>query len=263
MGVAIRDLANGDTFLLHADDIFPQASSIKITVLAELYSQEQRGRRGEQGVARLGDLYTVRSEDLVPDSFIMLGLTPGVTRVTNRDLATMMVAVSDNSATNVLIDHVGMPNVEHTLASLGLKNTHLQRKMMDIEAARQGRENISTAREMMTLLEAIYRNKLFDQELTADFFKVLSTPKDSSIPKLLPPELKIANKPGELEAVRNDSGIVFVPNRPFVICVMTTYLHEERDGQQAISQLALAAYRYFDRLGKSSEYGRAVPAPAK
>jgi beta-lactamase class A len=263
MGVAIRDLSNGETFLLHGDDIFPQASSIKITVLVELYAQEQRGRRGEQGAARLGDLYTVRSEDLVPDSFIMLGLTPGVTRVTNRDLATMMVAVSDNAATNVLIDHVGMANIEHMLASLGLRNTHLQRKMMDIEAARQGRENISTPREMMTLLEAIYRDKLFDQELTADFFKVLSTPKDSSIPKLLPPEAKIANKPGELEAVRNDSGIIFVPNRPFVICVMTTYLHEERDGQQAISEIALAAYQYFDRLGRSSDYGRAVPAPSK
>ena len=260
MGVAIRDLTSGETYLLHGDDIFPQASSIKITVLAQLYQQEQRGRRGEHGVARLADLYTVRAEDLVPDSFIMLGLTPGVTRVTNRDLATMMVAVSDNAATNVLIDHVGMQNVEQMLASIGLKNTHLQRKMMDIAAARQGRENISTPREMMTLLEAIYRNKLFDKELTTDFFKVLSTPKDSSIPKLLPPGLTIANKPGELEAVRNDSGIVFVPNRPFVICVMTTYLHDEREGQRAISEIALAAYQYFDRLGKSSEYGRAVPA---
>lgn len=259
MGVAIRDLTSGETYLLHGDDIFPQASSIKITVLAELYAQEQRGRRGQQSVARLNDLYTVRKEDLVPDSFIMLGLTPGVTRVTNRDLATMMIAVSDNSATNVLIDHVGMQNVERMLSSLGLKNTHLQRKMMDIEAARQGRENISTPREMMTLLEALYENKLFDKEITADFFKVLSTPKDSSIPKLLPSDLVIANKPGELEAVRNDSGIVFVPNRPFDICVMTTYLHDERAGQHAISEVALAAFQYFDRLGKSSEYGRAVP----
>ena len=260
MGVAIRDLSDGETFLLHGDDVFAQASSIKITVLAELYNQEQRGRRGEQSVARLNDLYTVRSEDMVPDSSIMLGLTPGVTRVTNRDLATMMVAVSDNSATNVLIDHVGMANVEHMLTSLGLKNTHLQRKMMDIEAARQGRENVSTPREMMTLLEAIYRNKLLNKDLTADFLKMLSTPKDSSIPKLLPADVVIANKPGELEAVRNDSGIVFVPNRPFVICVMTSYLHEERAGQQAISEIALAAYYYFDRLGRSSEYGRSVPA---
>lgn len=263
MGVAVRDLTSEETFLRRPDDIFPQASSIKIAVLAELYHQEQRGREGQSPVARLADLYTVRAEDLVPDSFIMLGLTPGVTRVTNRDLATMMVAVSDNAATNVLIDHVGMPNVETMLGSLGLKNTHLQRKMMDLEAARQGRENISTPREMMTLLEAIYRNKLFGAELTADFFKVLSTPKDSSIPKLLPPGLTIANKPGELEAVRNDSGIVFVPNRPFVLCVMTTYLHDERAGQQAISEVALAAYEYFDRLGKSSEYGRAVPGLTK
>ncbi len=259
MGVAIRDLTSGDTYLLHGDDVFAQASSIKITVLAQLYQQEQRGRRGEKNVARLNDLYTVRSEDMVPDSFIMLGLTPGVTRITNRDLATMMVAVSDNSATNVLIDHVGMANVEQMLSGLGLKNTHLRRKMMDLEAARQGRENVSTPREMMTLLEDIYRNKVLDKELTADFFKVLSTPKDSSIPKLLPPDVVIANKPGELEAVRNDSGIVFVPNRPFVICVMTSYLHDERAGQQAISEIALAAYQYFDRLGKSSEYGRAVP----
>ena len=260
MGVAIRDLNSGETFLLHGDDVFPQASSIKIAVLAELYHQEQRGRRGESGVARLADLYTMRAEDLVPDSSIMGGLTPGVSRITNRDLATMMVAVSDNSATNVLIDRVGMTNVEHTLASLGLKNTHLQRKMMDLAAAREGRENISTPREMMTLLEAIYRNKLFDKELTADFFKLLSTTKDSSIPKLLPSDVTIANKPGELEAVRNDSGIIFVPNRPFILCVMTTYLHDERDGQRAISEIALAAYQYFDRLGRSSEYGRAVPA---
>jgi beta-lactamase class A len=260
MGVAVRDLSSGETFLLHGDDVFPQASSIKIAVLAELYAQEQRGRRGETGAARLADLYTMRSEDLVPDSSIMGGLTPGVSRITNRDLATMMVAVSDNSATNVLIDRLGMQNIERMLTSLGLKNTHLQRKMMDIAAARQGRENISTPHEMMTLLDAIYRNKLFDKELTADFFKVLSTPKDSSIPKLLPSDVTIANKPGELEAVRNDSGIIFVPNRPFILCVMTTYLREERSGQRAISEIALAAYQYFDRLGRSSEYGRAVPA---
>jgi beta-lactamase class A len=259
MGVAIRDLTSGETFLLHGDDIFPQASSIKIAVLAELYDQEQRGRHGDSGVARLADLYTVRIEDMVPDSAIMLGLTPGVTRVTNRDLATMMIAVSDNSASNVLIDRVGMPNVERMLSGLGLKHTHLQRKMMDLEAARQGRENVSTPREMMTLLEVLYRNKLLDKELTSDFFKMLATPKDSSIPKLLPADVVIANKPGELEAVRNDSGIVFVPNRPFVISVLTTYLRDERAGQQAISDIALAAYQYFDRLGRSSEYGRAVP----
>ena len=252
MGVAIEDLATGEHFFLHEDEVFAQASSIKITVLAELYRQAQKGK------LKLTDLYTVQSSDLVPDSDIMAGLTPGVTRVTLRDLATMMVAVSDNSATNVLIDRVGMENVNALLESLSLSRTRLRRKMMDVEAAKQGRENISTPREMMALLEAIYRGKVLNKDFTADFFKVLSTNKNSWIPRDLPADVRVANKPGSLEAVRNDSGIVFVEGRPYVICVMTAYLRDEREGEQAISKISLAAWQLFDRLSRASEFGRVV-----
>ncbi len=255
LGVAILDLTDGHTFLLHADDVFAQASSIKITVLAELYRQAQESGAGK---AKLTDLYTVQNSDLVPDSDIMGGLTPGVTRVTNRDLATMMVAVSDNSATNVLIDRVGMPNVNALMASLGLMHTLLRRKMMDIQAANQGRENVSTPREMMILLDDIYHGKVLNKDMTEDFFKMLSTHKESFLPRLLPDSVRIANKPGELEGVRNDSGIVFATNRPYVICAMTGYLKNERDGEAAISGISLAAYEMFDRLGRASEYGRVV-----
>src|SRR5437868_13827494 len=89
MGVAIEDLTSGQKFFLHEDEVFPQASSIKIAVLAELYHQAQLSGQGASGKARLADLYTVEAKDMVQDSDIMLGLTPGVTRVTNRDLATM------------------------------------------------------------------------------------------------------------------------------------------------------------------------------
>jgi len=252
MGVAIEDLTTGDHFFLHEDEVFAQASSIKITVLATLYLQAQQGK------LKLTDSYTMQSSDLVPDSEIMGGLTPGVTRLTLRDLATMMVAVSDNSATNVLIDRVGMQNVNAMLDALGLTHTRMRRKMMDLQAAKEGRENISTPREMMTLLDAIYHGKLMNKESTADFFKMLSTNKASFIPRDLPPELKVANKPGELEAVRNDSGIVFVENRPYVICVMTSFLRNERDGEEAISKISLDAWRMFDRLSRASEYGRVV-----
>jgi beta-lactamase class A len=252
MGVAVEDLNSGDQFFLHENEVFAQASSIKVTVLANLYLQ------AEQGKLKLTDLYTVRESDLVPDSDIMNGLTPGITRVTLRDLATMMVAVSDNSAANVLIDRVGMENVNAMLDSLGLTHTRLRRKMMDLDAAKQGRENISTPREMMLLFEALYRGKMLNKESTADFFKVLSTNKDSWIPRDLPAGVKIANKPGSLEGVRNDSGIVFVEGRPYVICVMTAFLGNERDGEEAISKVSLAAWRMFDRLGRASEYGRVV-----
>ena len=252
MGVAIEDLTTGDQFFLHENEIFAQASSIKIAVLAELYRQAQQGK------LKLTDLYTVQASDLVADSNIMGGLTPGITRITLRDLATMMVAVSDNSATNVLIDRVGMENVNAMLDSLGLSHTRLRRKMMDLEAAKHGRENISTPREMMTLLAALYRGKVLNKEMESDFFSMLSTGKDSWIPRDLPADLKIADKPGALEAVRNDSGIVFVEGRPYVICVMTAFLRNERDGEEAISKVSLEAWRMFDRLSRATEYGRVV-----
>jgi beta-lactamase class A len=252
LGVAVLDLSSGRKFLLHGDEVFPQASSIKIAVLAELYRQAQAGK------LKLSDLYTMQASDLVPDSDIMGGLTPGVTRVTLRDLATMMVAVSDNSATNVLIERVGMDNINALMDSLGLTRTRLRRKMMDLRAAGEGRENVSTPAEMMALLENLYRGKVLNREMTDDFFKMLSTHKESSIPRDLPDGLKIANKPGALEGVRNDSGVVFVENHPYVICVMTTYLRHERDGEEAISRISAAAYRMFERLARASEYGRVV-----
>ena len=252
VGVAILDLTDGHKYLLHANDIYPQASSIKIAVLAELYRQAQQGK------LKLSDLYTVNSADLVQDSDIMNGLTPGVTRITLRDLATMMVAVSDNSATNVLIDRVGMENVNAFLDTLGLTHTRLRRKMMDLKAAAEGRENVSTPAEMMSLLETLYRGKVLNKDLTDDFFKVLSTHKDSWIPRDLPDDMKIANKPGALEGVRNDSGVIFVEKRPYILCVMTTYLRRERDGEEAISRISLEAWRMFDRIARASEYGRVI-----
>lgn len=252
LGVAILDLRDGHRYLLHPSAVFPQASSIKICVLTELYRQAQQGK------LKLTDLYTANASDLVPDSDIMGGLTPGVTRITLRDLATIMVAVSDNSATNVLIDRVGMDNVNAFLNSLGLRDTQLRRKMMDLKAASEGRENVSTPAEMMTLLEALYTGKVLNKELTEDFFKVLSTHKDSWIPRNLPEDIKVANKPGALEGVRNDSGVIFVDKRPYVLCVMTSYLRRERDGEEAISNISLAAWRMFDRLARASDYGRVI-----
>jgi beta-lactamase class A len=258
LGVAILDLTSGHKILLHDTDVFPQASSIKIAVLAELYHQSEQSAKNVAGKAKLTDLYTVQASDIVADSSIMEGLTPGVTRVTNRDLATMMVAVSDNSATNVLIDRVGMENVNALMDRYGLSHTRLRRKMMDVKAAAEGRENISTPSEMMTLLGAIYQGRVLDPAMTEDFFKMLSTHKGSFIPRDLPEDVRIANKPGELEGVRNDSGIVFAEKRPYVICVMTTYLRNERAGEDAIARISGAAYRMFDRLGRASEYGRVV-----
>ena len=252
MGVAVEDLTSGETFFIHPDEVMPQASSIKIAVLVNLYLQAQQGK------LKLTDEYIVRKEDLVDGSDIMQGLTPGVTKLTLRDLATMMIAVSDNSATNVLIQRAGMDNVNSMLESLGLHTTRLRRQMMDLKAAGEGRENISTPREMMTLLETIYRGKLLNKDMTADFLKMLSTHKESSLLQGLPDDVTAANKPGELEAVRNDSGIILLKNRPYILCVMTTYLKDEKEGSAAIRKISALVYSYFDRVSRASDYGRVV-----
>jgi len=252
LGVAILDLTTGQKYFLHADEVFPTASSIKIAILAELYHQVQQGK------LKFTDPYTLQSADIVGGSGIAGALTPGVTRLTLRDVAALMISVSDNSATNVIIDRVGMENVNALLDSLGLTHMRLRRKMMDLKAATEGRENVATPREMVELLEDLYHGKVLNKSLTEDFFNLLSIHKESYIPREFPEDLRVANKPGELEGVRNDSGIVYTGNRPFVISVMTTYLRREKDGGEAIVRIATASYRMFDRLSRASQYGRVV-----
>src|SRR5205809_827960 len=239
MGVAILDLTDGRILLHNADRVFSTASSIKIAILLELYRQDQEAHSGAKEKAQLDDIYTFDPKDLVEDSRIMAGLTAGVTRVTNRDLAQFMVTVSDNAAANVLIDRVGRENVNATLRGLGLSKTMLRRKMMDVVAARRGEENVATPQEMVRLLEAIQKEKVLNKQSNAELIKQLSTLKGSYIPRYLPEGIQVANKPGELEGVRTDSGIVFVQNRPFAISVMTAYDHDERAAERDISELPL------------------------
>lgn len=261
IGIAILDLVDGRLLLRNGEQVFPTASSIKLPLLVELYRQEQQARAGARGKARLGDLYTVDAKDLVDGSAIMAGLTPGVTSVTNRDLAQFMIAVSDNAATNVLIERVGKDNVNAMLRGLGLQRTLLRRKMIDLPAAQRGDENVATPREMVSLLAALHSGKLLDKELTSALIEQLSTPKDSWLQHDLPESVRVANKHGTLGAVRSDSGIVYAPNRPFAISVMTSHVRDERGAEAAISHVALAAYRFFEMLGKTSEYGRELPPP--
>jgi beta-lactamase class A len=262
MGVAIVDLTDGRNLLRNADRVFPTASSIKLAILLELYHQHEEARAGAAGKAKLDATYTFDTKDLVEDSQIMAGLTPGITRVTNRDLAQFVVAVSDNAAANVLIDRVGMQNVDATLRSLGLTKTMLRRKMMDIAAARRGDENVSTPQEMVRLLEMIYKGKALNKELTNQLVNQLKTlKKDSYLSYQLPADVELVDKPGSLDGVRTDSGIVFAKNRPFAISVMTAFDRDEKAAERAISEVALEAYHYFDLRGKTSEYGRILPLP--
>lgn len=253
VGVAIFDLTDGRSFYMNADAVYPTASTIKIAVLGELYRQHERGSG-----AKLDDLYTMDRNDIVGGEGVLGMMTPGVSRLTNRDLAALVVSLSDNSATNVLIERVGMDNVNAWLAELGLEQTRLRRLMMDVTAAREGRENTATPRELVTLLKALYDGRLFGEAATKELIDLLSAQKMSYLGRLLPADLKVANKPGNLDGVRNDAGIVFSPGRPFAIAVMVTFARDDLDAERSIARIAHAAWSYFDRVGKSSPLGRIV-----
>jgi beta-lactamase class A len=252
LGVYVLDLATNTSLSLNADETFPTASTIKIAILAELFRQAQQGK------LTLDEIYTLQSSDLVGGSGIAGSLTPGTTKLTLRDVAALMISVSDNSMTNVIINRIGMDNINALLASLGLVHTRLRRKMMDIKAAAEGRENVATPHEISQLFEALYRGKVLNKQFTEDFFNLLSIHKESYIPRLLPEDLRVANKPGELEGVRNDCGLIFAGKRPYILCAMSTYVRHEREAGDAIAKISFAAWQTFDRLDRSSDLGRVV-----
>ena len=252
MGCVIKDLTTGESFYRNADLVFPTASSIKLTVLLELMRQAQ------EGTLSLDEKHRIRRGETVAGDPILYMLGDGTVTMTLRDLATFMVVLSDNSATNILIDRVGIGKVNEEIARLGLTQTHLRRHMMDLDAARRGDENVSTPRELGTLLEKTRAGQALDAAHTQEYFALLRLPKDSLFNKALPPGVPIADKPGALEAVRCDAGIIEIQGHPFVMVVMTTYLANEEEGERAIKEVARHTYAYFDRLGRSSYYGRVI-----
>ena len=253
MGVAIRDLTTDEEILLNANMSFPTGSSIKIPVLIELHKQAAAGKY------KLTDQRWLERTDKVGGSGVINNFGDHTSQLSLNDLAVLMVVLSDNTATNMLIDQTGMANVNATLDQLGLKEIRLQRKMIDLAASGRGDENIATPFAAMELMAKLYKGEAVSRKLSDDVLTFLKLRKGSPIPKLIPGNIVIANKPGGIEGVACDWAIVYVPNRPFAITVMTNYNGETANAEDAISQIAKLAYDHFARLARSTEYGARVP----
>ena len=241
VGYAILDLTSGDRIGHLASETFPTASTIKIAIVYELFKQV------EERKITLTETMTLDRSKAVGGTGVLVHM--GTPTLSILDYATLMVTLSDNTATNVLIDRLGMENIAARMKSLGLPHTLLRRHMMDTVAARRGDENVSSPDEIVRLLEAVSKNK--------DAVALLEKPKESRLRRGLPDGVRTADKPGELDGVRVDAGIVFVKDRPYVLCVMTTYLKDEAEGERAIIDISHAAFEYFTRIG--SPLGRRIP----
>ncbi len=249
LGVTILDPLTSDRVSVNGGVVFTQASAIKLPILVELM------RQVESGEQNLDDVVALAASDVVPGSGVLQQLTPGKVSLSLRDVATLMVTVSDNTATNMIIDRVGMAGVNAEMARLGLSSTKLQRKMQDRTAWEENRENLSTPDEQARLLELLYKGEILSGKSREEIDHILSIPKPGQLRTLLPAGTKVAHKTGTLSGVVVDVGIVYLADRPFIVSAMGNWLVDASEAEQAISEIALAAYRYFDRLAHSNAFG--------
>ncbi len=251
LGLSLRDLKTGASLDVRPDEPFPLASSIKLAVLYELYRQADEGKVDLAQVTR-PPLPRVKGGGVLQELGDKVSLTW-------RDLAVLMVGWSDNEATNVLIDRLGMAAINHRLEDdLALQHVHLRRRMMDLEAARRGDENVGTPGEMRRLAEAIYAGRGLSPASARDIRVVLATPKDSPFRAPLPARLTVLDKPGDLEGVRCVTAVVDLPGRPYAVSIDTTFLRRQEDGASAIREISAALFETFDRLARSSDVGRVI-----
>ena len=250
MGYDVVDLTDGRTFGALQDDVFPTASSIKLALIYELFKQVDEGRIALEDVRPLNPAFKVGGSGVLHEL-----TTPSLSI---RDYATLMVVLSDNTATNVLIDAVQMTRVNDRMTALGLGHTKLRRRMMDREAALRGDENVSTPAELAKLLQIMYRGDGLTPASRDTLIAILKKSKDTPLRRGVPPNVDVANKPGDLEGVATDAGIVYVKNRPYVLAVMTSYANDGGGGARAIEAASRAVYDYFHKLASGGELGRMI-----
>ncbi|HEY7475748.1 MAG TPA: serine hydrolase [Vicinamibacterales bacterium] len=250
VGYTVLDLTSGDRFERLATEEFPTASTIKIAILYEMFRQADAGR------LKLDEVKPLDTRHVVGGAGTLQHLTAPALSL--RDHAILMMLQSDNTATNVVIDAVGAEAVTARMAALGLGRTRLRRRMMDLEAARLGRENLSSPADLARLLELIHRGDGLAAASRDAALEMMKKRKSTPLTRGIPDDVDAASKPGDLDGVRADAGIVYVPGRTYVFVMMGSWLSDEAACERAITDASRAAFRYFDRLAASNAAGRRV-----
>jgi beta-lactamase class A len=227
VGFYAKDLKTGATVAIDPDVAVPTASVIKLPIMVEAFYQVKAGKH------RLDERLKLTKENQVEGSGVLTLLQPGL-EPTLQDAITLMITESDNTATNMVIDAIGIPAVNERIRSMGLMNTYLYKKVFmppqGPTPADQKKFGLgkTTAREMATVMESIERCDLGDAKLCKQMVGIL---KNQSVRTMVPRYLEIVdtsetdsaigNKTGSLDEVRNDVGIVYTKHGPIVISAFT------------------------------------------
>ena len=221
IAATVIDLKTGERLSIRGDEQFPSASVIKLPILVELFHQIERGP------LKLSDPITMIASDQKPGSGVLQFLsTPH--QLTLGDAATLMIILSDNSATNLVIDKIGIPAVNTRMDSLGLRATRLHSKVflrslsIDTVGSRKWGLGVTTSDDIAEILARLYRGQIVSDTASKTMIGILKKNfDDTQMPRFLPAGASVAHKTGALNASRHDCGIVYSEQRDYVLCVLS------------------------------------------
>lgn len=251
VGLAVKHLTTGEEFYYHSDDPMPTASLIKVAVMVETY------RQAAEKKVDLEQKLTLRDEDRVPGSGILTQLSPGLS-LSLRDAVRLMMALSDNTATNLVLDAIGLGSTAATMERLGYPNTKIHSKVFKRstslfrERSEQFGLGSTTAREMVRLMESIQRQQVVSPEACEAMLGHLRACQDSQkFPRFLPEGTRVAYKGGSVDECRTAAGILTTPSGPIVLCVLTNENEDQRwvpdnAGDRLCAEVAREVAGYFN-----------------
>jgi beta-lactamase class A len=218
--------------------IVSSASIIKLLIMAEAMNQIKNG------YLSLQQRVTVNKEDKVEYSILTILETGN--SYTLKDIIILMIVQSDNTATNILIDIVGMENINSFTKQIGLGNTILQRKMMDLKAKEEGRDNLTTSKDMAIFLELLYKGEIVDKEYSQLMIDIMKQQLYRDMVYLeIPDEIMVAHKTGELANIEHEVGIFFTQKSDYIFSMLTYDAVSNNYARKIVGNVAKIVYDYF------------------
>lgn len=252
VAVAVKDLTTGATVGLRADEPMPTASLIKLAVMVTAY------RLADAGEVDLASTCTLRDEDRVPGAGILAEHFSTGASIRLRDAIRLMIAFSDNTATNLVLDRIGVDATNAAMKALGCDATRLHSKMYardtstDPAASKRYGVGRTSAADAISLLERLVGGTLVSKTADAEMLAHLTACRSRSmLPRFLPTDTPIAHKTGSQAAARCDAGVITAPAGPIVICVLTADNADRRftaqnAAERLIGRIGRDVYRHFN-----------------
>ena len=257
VGISVRNLATGEHVSLLGDQTFPTASLIKISVLVTLMDEVNKGHVG------LDERVGLINRDKVGGTGVLQYLSSG-TMPTMEDLAWLMITLSDNTATNLLLNKLDIRTVGVKMEALGLPHSKILAKVFHRETSIAPDSSklyglgVTTPDEMTQLLSLMYHGKAVSPALDSLALRMLTANQDGSMMvRWLPENVRVAHKTGSVDRSRTDCGIIYSPAAPLDLCVLT------KNNQDTTYVVDNAAHRIIGRVAREvfHQFNPSVPLP--